>query len=220
MAEKKAATSMLGDMAVSETLVPVEKYLESGMHIGTKFKNGDMDKFIYKTRQDGLHVLNVQMLDTRIRVAARFLTDYNPKDVLIVAGRIYAQQPASTFAKEVGAQIVEGRFVPGTLTNPASAKFMEPKIVLVCDPPVDRQSIREAKAIKIPVIALCDVNNLLKNIDVAVAMNNKGKKALALFFYLLTREYLKIKGKIEKDSDFKLKVEDFESKAELPETEE
>jgi small subunit ribosomal protein S2 len=190
MPAKKSTT--VGDIAASETLVPVEKYLESGMHIGTKFKKGDMDKFIYKTRPDGLHVLNITMLDTRIRVAAHFLSEYDPKDVLVVAGRIYAQKPAATFAKEIGAKI----------------------------PPVDRQAIKEAKAVKIPVVALCDVNNLLKNIDLAVAMNNKGKKALALFFYLLTREYLKVKGNVKKDTDFKLKVEDFESKAELPDTEE
>lgn len=215
MQEKKS----IGDIAESETLVPVEKYLESGMHIGTKFKKGDMDKFIYKTRQDGLHVLNIQMLDARIRIAAHFLTEYDPKDILVVAGRIYAQKPAAVFAKEIGANVVEGRFVPGTLTNPANAKFSEPKLILLCDPPVDRQAIREAKAIRVPVLALCDVNNLLKNIDLAVAMNNKGKKALGLFFYLLTREYMKAKGKLKKDSDYKLKVEDFESKAELPDAE-
>ena len=32
-----------------ELLLPQEKYLEAGVHIGTKMKHGSMKEFIYKT---------------------------------------------------------------------------------------------------------------------------------------------------------------------------
>ena len=47
--------------------------LKAGIHIGTKFRTKYMDKFIYKTRPDGLSVLNLQKIDERLRLAANFL---------------------------------------------------------------------------------------------------------------------------------------------------
>ena len=38
----------------SNTLVSSEKYLKTGVHIGTKYKSGEMRKYIYKSRRDGL----------------------------------------------------------------------------------------------------------------------------------------------------------------------
>ena len=54
-------------MAENQLLVPQEDYLKSGIHIGTKFKTKYMEKFIYKTRPDGLSVLNLQQIDQRIK---------------------------------------------------------------------------------------------------------------------------------------------------------
>ena len=57
-------------MAEQELLVPNDTYLKAGIHIGTKFKTKFMSEFIYKTRPDGLSVLNVQKIDERIKVMA------------------------------------------------------------------------------------------------------------------------------------------------------
>ncbi len=192
-------------------LVPLEKLLEAGVHIGSKFKTGNMKRFVYKHRNDGLCVLDVNQTQERIRIAARFLATYDPEDILIVAGRAYAQKPAKTMAETIQAKYVIGRFIPGTLTNPANENFVEPRVVLVADPPIDRQAIQEAKKAKIPVISLCDSSNLTKNIDLVIPANNKGKKSLALIFWLLTREFLKNKGIIKSDSEFKKRPEEYES---------
>ena len=68
-------------MAEDKFLVPRDVYLKSGMHIGTKFRTAYMEQFIYKTRPDGLSVLNLQKIDERIRVAATFLAQYELKDI-------------------------------------------------------------------------------------------------------------------------------------------
>jgi small subunit ribosomal protein S2 len=202
---------------VEHSLVPLDKYLESGVHIGSRFKSGDMRKFIYKCRSDGLCVLDITALNDRILIAAKFLSRYDPSKVLVVAGRNYAQKPAKKLAEMTGARAVIGRFTPGTLTNPNNENFIEPEVIFTADPPVDGQAIRESIKARIPVVSLCDTSNLLKNVDLAIPCNNKGKKALALIYWLLTREILKQRGLIKSDSEFTATVEDFESKAEREE---
>lgn len=195
-----------------DLLIPLEKYLEAGVHIGSKFRSGNMNKFIYKHREDGLCVLDISALNNRILTAAKFIARFEPDKVLVVAGRTYAKRPAKTLAEKIGAKYITTRFIPGTLTNPGNENFMEPHVILAADPPIDRQSIKEAVTAKVPVVALCDTSNLTKNIDLIIPSNNKGKKALALIFWLLTREILKEKGEIKSDKDFKEKIEDFEAK--------
>ena len=54
-------------MAENETsLIDSNEYLKSGIHIGTKFKTKYMSSFIYKTRPDGLSVLNLKKIDERV----------------------------------------------------------------------------------------------------------------------------------------------------------
>ncbi len=194
-----------------EYLVSLEDYLKAGIHIGSQYKTGDMRKYIYKTRQDGLHVLDIKTINDRIQLAADFLSKYEPARILVVAGRVYARKPARKFAENVGCLLSVKRFVPGTLTNPLNPNFVEPDVVLVSDPGVDKQVIKEAKKVRIPVIALCDTNNILKNIDVCVPLNNKGKKSLALAYWLLAREILMKRGTVKSRDGYKMSVEDFET---------
>jgi small subunit ribosomal protein S2 len=201
-----------GPIQVEHPLVPLEKFLEAGVHIGSKFRSGHMKKFIYKCRNDGLCVLDITLLNERIGVAAKFLARFEPDRVLIVAGRNYAQKPAKKMAELIGAHSITGRFIPGSLTNPNNENFVEPLIVFAGDPPVDRQVIKEAVIAKVPVVSLCDTSNLLRNIDLVIPTNNKGKKALALIYWLLTREILKERGTIKSDSEFDASIEDFETR--------
>ena len=190
-------------------LVPQEEYLKAGIHIGTKFKTKYMEKFIYKTRPDGLSVLNLKEINDRIKIAAKFLAQYEPEDILIVSRRENGWHPLKLFEKLVGAKVVAGRYPPGMLTNPNLKIFIEPKVVLVTDPWPDKNAVLDAKRVNIPVVALCDTNNTTNNVDVVVPCNNKGKKSLGLFFYILTREYLKARGMIKKDDEFTTPIEDF-----------
>jgi small subunit ribosomal protein S2 len=202
---------------IEHSLVPLEKYLEAGVHIGSRFKSGDMKKFIYKCRNDGLCVLDITTINERILTVARALSRYEPSKILVVAGRNYAQKPAKKLAEMIGATAIIGRFIPGTLTNPGNENFVEPEVIFAADPPVDGQAIKESVKARIAVISLCDTSNLLKNVDVAIPCNNKGKKALALIYWLIAREILKERGIIKSDKEFTAVAEDFESKTERDE---
>ena len=195
--------------AEQNLLVELDKYLKAGVHIGTKFRTKYMSKFIYKIRPDGLAVLNLQKIDERIRIAINFLSSYKPEDILVVGRRENSWKAINAFSKATGVRGIAGRYPPGLLTNPNLEKFTEAKVLLVTDPWPDKNALRDAAKLGIPVVALCDTNNESNFIDLVVPCNNKGKKSLGLFFYILALEYLKKRKIINKDSEFKYVLEDF-----------
>src|SRR5512136_332576 len=190
----------------ADLLVPEENYLTSGVHIGTQQKSADMKGFIFKVRNDGLYVLDVKKTDERIKVAAKFLAKFEPSKILVVSTRQYGQKPAKVFAKAIGTKVFAGRFVPGTMTNPNLPQFVEPEVLFATDPAADEQSLREALNIGIPITALCDANNETQNVDIVIPTNNKGRKALAMIYWLLTREILKARGTILGNEDYRLTI--------------
>jgi len=190
-------------------LVPTDNYLKSGIHIGTKFRTKYMEQFIYKTRPDGLSVLNLQKIDERIKIAAKFLAQYAPEEILIVSRRENGWKPVNMIGKLTGAKVFAGRYPPGILTNPKLDNYIEVKILLATDAWPDRNAIIDAVKMGIPVIALCDTNNQTNNIDFVIPANNKGKKSLGLFFWILAREYLRNRGILKKNEELKEPLEDF-----------
>ncbi|WP_144923176.1 30S ribosomal protein S2 [Halorubrum salsamenti] len=188
-----------------DLLIPVEDYLSAGVHIGTQQKTKDMERFIHRVRDDGLYVLDVSTTDQRIRTAADFLANYDPEQILVTSSRQYGRFPAEKFADAIGARARTGRFIPGTLTNPDYAGYIEPDVVVVTDPIGDAQAVKEAITVGIPVIAMCDSNNQLSNVDLVIPTNNKGRRALSVVYWLLANETLDRRG-----SDTVFALEDFE----------
>ncbi|MCC7553437.1 MAG: 30S ribosomal protein S2 [Methanobacteriaceae archaeon] len=197
---------------MSELLIELDNYLAAGLHIGTQQKTSDMEKYIFRVRSDGLYVLNIQKTDERIKQIAKLLAQYDPEDILVVATRQYGQAPVKKFGEVVGCKTIPGRFIPGTLTNPKYAKFIEPKIIIVTDPRSDSQAVVESKQNGIPVIGLCDTENLLSFVDIVIPVNNKGRKAIALVYWLLARQILREKGIIPEDGELDIDPAEFELK--------
>jgi len=196
-------------MADQSLLVPTDEYLKSGIHIGTKFKTKYMEKFIYKTRPDGLTVLNIQQIDERIRVAAEMLSRYAPEDIVIISRRENGWKAVKMFGKLTGCRIFAGRYTPGLMTNPSLKNFLEVKIVLVVDAWPDKNAVLDAYKIGIPIIGLCDTNNNANYLDVVVPCNNKGKKSLGLLFMIIAQKYMLARHIIKKSDEFKYTLADF-----------
>ena len=199
------------EVEAKELLIDEDTFLTCGVHIGTKQKSKDMEPYVYKVRDDGLRILNVNMTSEKVVEAAQFLKDFNPKDVLVVSARQYGWKPATKFAENCGFECIAGRFTPGRLTNPEMRFFIEPKAIVLTDPAADAQAFREATNIKIPVIAMCDSNNLTANVDIVIPGNNKGRRSLALIYWLLSREILRIRGELGADEELEETIDDFEA---------
>ncbi|NVM56153.1 MAG: 30S ribosomal protein S2 [Candidatus Helarchaeota archaeon] len=196
-------------------LIPRDQYLAAGIHIGTQIKTRDMIPFIYRITRAGLYVIDIRQTDTRMRIAAKFLSRFDPKKIVIVSARRYGHNPIQQFAHIIGAHAIPGRFVPGTLTNPNARSYLECDLLVIADPRADRQALKEAKIAKIPVISFCDTDNNLSNIDLCVPANNRGRKALALIFWLLTRGALLEKGEIARAEDFNVEASSFQSRGRI-----
>ena len=199
--------------APEETLLlPRDTLLSAGIHIGTRMKTLDMEPFIYRVRPDGLFVLDVKKTDDRIRVTGKFLSRYEPARVAVAATRLYAHEPVKMFCKLTGATPLIGRFIPGQLSNPQYSSRIDPEVILVCDPRADAQAVKEASKVGIPIVALCSTDNEFQGVDLVIPTNNKGRRALAVVFWLLARQVLRERGELGPDKDPPVTIEDFEAK--------
>ena len=199
--------------APEETLLlPRDTLLSAGIHIGTRMKTLDMEPFIYRVRPDGLFVLDVKKTDDRIRVTGKFLSRYEPARIAVAATRLYAHEPVKMFCKLTGATPLIGRFIPGQLSNPQYSSRIDTEVILVCDPRADAQAVKEASKVGIPIVALCSTDNEFQGVDLVIPTNNKGRRALAVVFWLLARQVLRERGELGPDKDPPVTIEDFEAK--------
>ena len=198
-------------VAEQPLLIDEDTFLNCGVHIGAKQKSKDMQPYITTVRDDGLRLLDISQTSRQIRVAAEFLNSFEPAKILVVSARQYGWKPARRFAEATGVTCIPGRFTPGRLTNPEMQNFIEPRTILLTDPAADAQPFREALNIAIPVVAMCDANNLTNGVDLVIPGNNKGRRALALIYWLLAREMLRLRGDLAADEDLEATVDDFEA---------
>jgi small subunit ribosomal protein S2 len=186
--------------------------LSTGIRVGTPIKTKFMSSFITRANPEGLYILDISKTLARIDVAAKFIGRTNIANVAVTSSREYGKTPIEKFCELTGARGIFGRFMPGTFTNPSLPKYLEPEIVIVTDPQADEQAVIEATRAGVPVIALANSDNITSKVDVIIPTNNRGRKALATVYWLLTKEVLKKQGKIKSDSDMPLAIDDFEAK--------
>lgn len=194
-----------------DLLLPQEILLSAGVHIGTRVKTKDMEPFIYKVRPDGLYVLDMEQMNERIKVTSKFLSRMPLNKVVVASSKRYGRNPVEKFCNVLGCKPVTGRFTSGTFTNPTYADFFEPAAVIVTDSLADDQIVEEASQCGVPVIALASTDNSKSNVDIMIPMNNKGRRALAIAFWLIARETLREKGELPASGEMTLSIDDFEA---------
>ena len=186
--------------------------LSTGIRVGTPIKTKFMASFITRANPEGLYILDISKTLARIDVAAKFIGRVSISNVAVTSSREYGKTPVEKFCELTGARGIFGRFMPGTFTNPSLPKYLEPEIVIVTDPQADEQAVLESTRAGVPVIALANSDNITSKVDIVIPTNNRGRKALATVYWLLTKEVLKKQGKIKSDSEMPLTIDDFEAK--------
>ncbi|PIN93561.1 hypothetical protein COU54_02680 [Candidatus Pacearchaeota archaeon CG10_big_fil_rev_8_21_14_0_10_31_24] len=181
-----------------DTLVPMEDYLKSSIHLGTRVITPDMRRFVYRRRADGLAVFNTSLLDDKIREGAEYLAKYSPEKIILACKREAGWKAASKFAEITGVRVFLKKYPAGILTNTNLENFTETDLVFICDPWIDKNALEDANRIGIDVLSICDTNNFTKGIDKIIPGNNKSTKSIGMIFYLLTKLYVEARG-LKKD---------------------
>ncbi len=183
----------------------IRKMLAAKVHIGSTNCSFGMEPYVF-SKSRSAYIFNLGKVWEKIKLAARMIYAVEePRDVLAISAKPFGQRAVHKFSQFLGAMCINQRFTPGFFTNHSiKGKFVEPRLIIVCDPNTDTQAIREASYANIPCIALCDSDANLSYVDCVIPCNTKNKMSMGLVMWLLTREVLRLRGELPRSQDWKV----------------
>jgi len=181
----------------------IKKIIAANICLGQENIHEEMKPYVWRRARDGHHVIDIKKFWDKLILAARVLVAIeNPSDIACLSERPYGKRAVLKFAGFTGAQAIAGKYTPGTFTNQITKGFCEPRILVCQSPRGECQAICEASYMNMPVIAFCNTNDNLRNVDIAIPCNNNAEMAIGTCWWLLCRQLLKFRGKLPRHAEW------------------
>ncbi|KAL3634989.1 hypothetical protein CASFOL_022043 [Castilleja foliolosa] len=119
----------LKEKSMSSMEKDIQMMLAAEVHLGTKNCNFQMERYVFKRRNDGIYIINVGKTWEKLEMAARVIVGIeNPRDIIVQSASPYGQRAVLKFARYTGCHAIAGRHTPGTFTNQLqTSSFSEPR---------------------------------------------------------------------------------------------
>lgn len=193
-AQAETAKQIKETVKEQTSLTDIEDYIKTSSYLGTKVITPTMKKYVYRRRMDGLAILNTLLVDEKLKNAIDFIKQYKPSEWILVCKRESGWRAVKMFSELTGVKIFTKKYPAGIITNTQLPNFFETKMIMICDPWLDKNALTDARNVRVPVVGICNTNNNTADIDFTIIGNNHSNKSLGLFFWLLAREYMKAQG--------------------------